>query len=130
MNRIIKFRAFDKKRNKLFDVDGIFNHPTNENIICVQGYDYEPNKIGWWNKEDLELMQYTGLTDKNGVEIYEGDVIKEMFSHGEEKCEIVFEKAGFFIKNEKAEISDNLHWHYNGLEVIGNVMENPDLLNK
>jgi len=75
-----------------------------------------------------ECMQSTGLLDKKGKEIFEGDVIREEFNHGICNCEIIYEKAGFFISNEKEEIKDNLHWHMNGLEVIGNIYENPELL--
>lgn len=70
--------------------------------------------------------EYTGLKDKNGNEIYEGDLFKENKSTGE----IKFEDGSFFIewKVIKDFWSESLKYHAINGEVIGNIYENPELL--
>lgn len=114
---------------------------------------YEPVTIlnNWQNTEEQnqELMQYTGLKDKNGTEIYEGDIVK-FEDVGEEGYEY---KEGFDFTNYASIEFDNGRWELNNFldnnsgiletmnschedfitefksfEVIGNIYENPELL--
>lgn len=116
--REIKFRAWDYKRKKMaIDV-----------LDCFQ-FDNEffPN-----HSKDV-LMQYTGLNDKNGTEIYEGDIVRAA-SEGEWRIgEIAWGMAGFFIRLKTAPNIWYLSKGHNGedmhCEIIGNIYENPELLN-
>lgn len=118
--REIKFRAWNKKENKWESLGGIV-------------LDIETGRP-WWTDfgemmeeaEDVILVQYTGLKDKNGVEIYEGDVVRGIFYNHEPEIGKVdwYEKgAGFNIFGYPMNIN-GLH----DIEVIGNIYENPELL--
>jgi len=77
-------------------------------------------------KKDLKIMQYTGLKDKNGKEIYEGDVIKD--GAGNIYKVHYSEKMACFV----SAYSDGIICGSvdNTDEVIGNIYENPELVNK
>ena len=119
MKREIKFRAWNTRNNTMYEIDRL-----------EWGSD-----VLMWGKDEFNplagsvLMQYTGLNDKNGKEIYEGDVVRipEGYggdSHYKEANGIVkYEGAGFWV--ESYNWSD-YSWHE--LEIIGNIYENPELL--
>ena len=123
--RKIKFRAWDKKKNKwLHSYDklggcSIFG----ETII-----------LGMWlseirieNLNEVEVMQFTGLLDKQGVEIYEGDIILWENSDSEKvKSKVVFYNGAFRMRNMDFLLHD--YMDSNVFEVIGNIYENPELL--
>ena len=107
MNRTIKFRAWDKERKEMREVLNLElpNSTENERIVA---------------------MQYTGLKDKNEVEIYEGDMVKFSIERYVQTSPMV---ADMFNIRLRLEIQDN-YYRIDGdsLEVIGNIYENPKLL--
>jgi len=87
-------------------------------------------KVGKW----YDWMQFTGLHDKNGKEIYEGDIIKNTYNGI--KYEMVWKGSGFIgderIKGMKRRADGHIRLTEAeaefGFEVIGNIYENPELL--
>lgn len=84
--------------------------------------------------DNLILMQYTGLKDKNGTEIYEGDIVEN--ASKDLKFQVVYEAPSFnrkwiddTSKRYREHLTEPLAWNtYIICEVIGNIYENPELL--
>ena len=121
--REIKFRVYNPRDNKMhFDITGFeFIDDCEMSGVFIDG--------AFFSKEEIELMQYTALKDKNGKEIYEGDIVNfKMYDGQYENYQIIF-RAGEFNainKDDTNYISVDI-WNIYG-EVIGNIYENPELL--
>ena len=139
MSRPIKFRAWDKKRQKMFFVGGFNWHEKTWSYYVWDGKETVSD-------DDIELMQFTGLHDKNGKEIWEGDILKSHWNDsagvirfGDFKtaegdpdcCGNVNTHVGFYWDAE-TEASMAFGYDKNGktdkYEVLGNIYENPELL--
>ncbi|MCC4046489.1 YopX family protein [Enterococcus gallinarum] len=114
-----KFRAFSIEAKTMHNVLAI---DFSRNMYCLQ---IGKATIGeWFWFREIELMQSTGLKDKNGVEIFEGDVGWD--AHFEEYGEVVFENGSF--RYEFGNISEDLFEVTDDIEIVGNIYENPELL--
>jgi len=117
MNREIKFRAWDKERKVM------------ENCISINPFFVSDCDRRTWKHNEVELMQYTGLKDRNGKEIYEGDIvqiplnIKEYFN-----CEVKFNDGCFDVIQGNFRDYLKVYIANRCVKVIGNVHENPELL--
>lgn len=125
MSREIKFRAWDGERLRSVNTIGW----TNGEVDWLDTPKYH-GPID----EDIKLMQYTGLKDKNGVEIYEGDICEVTFSNDTyqySESTMIYEVGSSlcayrFLRNNKhfsLELSKAVK-----TKVIGNIYENPELL--
>ena len=91
--------------------------------------DFENNSVEINADERYIFSEYTGLEDKNGKEIYEGDILFESF--GERYYKVIFENGSFRaeFKGDFEEYSfDLIDVVAQGCEVVGNIYENPELL--
>lgn len=116
MKRELKFLAWHKKNKKIYRIASISIQ--NESVFLIN----ENNKKFHAFFDEIELLEYTGLKDKNGKEIYEGDILPN--SH-QKNCVVIFENGGFIAKGKGFYIVPQ---HFQECEVIGNIYENPELL--
>lgn len=147
MSREIKFRAWSKKTKKMYKVihlhlasyDGVW-------VTCERNCPFEQKTVHYdIQPRECIVMQFPGLKDIHGVDIYEGDIIA--YSHKkkegdkivtivkEKGHEVIYKNGCFFLDNEplgyeweedKFVECDTQKW----ATVIGNVHENPELLTK
>ena len=142
--REIKFRAWDKINKKMAEVYVLSLSIIQGHIIC------EDNKLfSGCDYTSVEIMQYTGLNDKNGKEVYEGDIIFNPNSFGcvcgngiytdeyPDKRIIIWNNKDlrfdfdFLDKNMRGEKCSGYclcETNKELFEVIGNICENPDLI--
>lgn len=133
MQREIKFRAWIGDRKALKEVVRYEKH---DNGFSVSYLDSIGNEIApmYSNSHSIELMQYTGKKDKNGFEIYEGDIVKwgKDTELNERIAKVVFDELGvrfISVKNGTFYLHSFIYADTKKhLEVIGNIYENADLL--
>ncbi|ENA1576187.1 hypothetical protein ABFW39_002605 [Listeria monocytogenes] len=137
--RAIGFRAFVKRKKKMLPVTDLCFNETEAVGVSGCGNAKCTLCVDWYSFDDVVLMQYTGLKDKNGKKIFEGDIVAfseddfhvfnsqvEYFSEdGYPAFDIKVPSDYYFDSNVFSEVSmSGLH----EIEVIGNIHENPELM--
>lgn len=136
---IPRFRAWNKATKEMYGADDIIAINFEEKEICVQTIYFEQGlpdsrDLDYYDFDDIVLMQSTGLTDKNGKEIFEGDIVK--VTDGDERTNFPDGGIGTICG-----LDEIFMWYIDGqvhnglfdisqeyyIEVIGNIYENPEL---
>lgn len=124
--RPIKFRAWHKKEQKMFIVNGLQLGNDRVQFVRLFATGNLKRMNNLCNGDSVVLLQFIGLKDKNNKEIFEGDIIRS--EHWEPSTyQVAFDRGAFYIampdKHEVADIK-----YAEGFEVIGDVYSNPELL--
>ena len=122
--RELNFRAFDKDYKNTFGVSSS-RLKIERGMIYFNLDDYSWDNDGECGEhlidiEVMPIMQFTGLKDKNGKDIYEGDIVSDGY---DQKYEVAFEYGMFGIKYKNIISPIN-----NNCTIIGNIYETPELL--
>lgn len=135
--RTIKFRGFNKKR-------GIWlygNYILNRGAHFIAPQEFADGKT-WedYEVEEESIGQFTGLHDKNGKEIYEGDIINvftyNIFKSGTRRKLVVRWTQTEYVAFDESQVHTGgwmlwqIHNEDKDIEVIGNIHDNPDLIEK
>ena len=125
----LKFRAYDGgSLNRMYQPDEVMVGGGNIWII-----DEDSVAGDWIVNNDLHLMQSTGLKDKNGKEIFEGDVVRQVRTQPTTENEtitgvVTMIEGTWLIMNDCEQLASKLWSETDENEIIGNIYENPELL--
>lgn len=128
---IPRYRAWNKNTKEMYETDDIVSIDVEKKQIYVKTLFF--NQLNHYVFDAVVLMQSTGLRDKNGKEIFEGDILKVTnLSSWLEVVSFNNNKAMFVSKEIKREIEESpLYDLFNTdifeVEIIGNIYENPEL---
>ncbi len=131
--REIKFRAWQPFRSLhrkpgMYEVSDIAFYPANgggEAFLALHGEESKSSEY----LEDIHLMQYTGLKDKNGVEIYEGDLLSSDHTTNARNAPQIVAYSMLPVHGDYQEsYGYTFDYRAEELEIVGNIYENPELL--
>ncbi|MCQ54847.1 hypothetical protein DUD49_00185 [Listeria monocytogenes] len=132
--REIEYRAFVKKDKKVLPVTDLCFNETEAVGVSGCGNAKCTLCVDWYSFDDVVLMQYTGLKDKNGNKIFEGDIVRNINGEYSYIGIVNKDRYTFYIKGvapkdnyDFADVSDTVTGK-SSLIVIGSIHENPELL--
>lgn len=129
---IPRYRAWDKIRKTMYEVDDIMSIDFGRSKICVKTLFF--GKFSYYDLDDIVFMQSTGLTDKNGKEIFEGDILSIETDEENVKVEVSWDsKHALFAfeskkYNEKEPLAELFEDNSYPFKIIGNIWEDGELL--
>lgn len=124
MSREIKFRVWDVENKEMLNVQELDFEPTfYGGRIAIRPDQYND----YFDTEDMILMQYTGVNDRCGKEIYENDIV---YVAGEDENATIEwdEQTARFIIHFDGWIADFDNYYGKELEIMGDIYNNPELL--
>lgn len=132
--RELKFRIWHAELCRYLKDNEFYINPNGSVYSAFESYDNKIRKTDYienFSRDDFDegyiiVEQYTGLKDKNGKEIYEGDIVEYDWYIRNDKSYRVKEKVVF--DDMGARLGNDRIRNCSGVEVIGNIHENPDLL--
>ena len=118
--REIKFRTYVRFLREMHEVREMI---LDKGAVMIDAYQYG------LDKDDAPVMQFTGLADKNGVEIYEGDIVNWQAGCVKGVNAIIYSDGGFCIDSSfQDDMSIYQSYASEALEIIGNIHQNRELL--
>lgn len=132
---IQKFRAWNKATKEMHEADDIVSLNFEKKQICVKTLFF--GQLSYYDFDDIILMQSTGLKDKNGKEIFEGDIVTDGYTTGDIKNHPTL---GFYMVDENGverwfsndatieDFEEDVETVARILEIIGNIYKNQELL--
>ena len=126
-----KFRAWDKHGQKMFANDELIIW--NGNVYANDSKKLTCNNLKGWSIDDEYRMQSTGFFDRNDQEIFEGDIVRQERTQPTTENKtitgvVTMLEGAWVIMNDREQLASYLWSETDENEVLGNIYENPELL--